>query len=185
MHAFSVFIKFCAATASTHMRDLGYLFDQHFRLLRERGGFCQGHARIQTHSDQQRALVKRRQKGCGEERYRCRRGKNGRRTRCQRCARVREHTAQCAAVASFEPHQKFSVAVIQRFHVRKQVVRKHGCNGDRNREGRERCYDEGHTERHKQSPLDTGQCKQRNENQHDDNGGVQDGRAHFERCSHH
>jgi hypothetical protein len=71
--------------------------------------------------------------------------------------------------------------MIERLHAWQQVEGEHRRHRHRHHQRGQRRHDESDAERHEQASFHTGQREQRQENQHDDDGCVEDGRTHFHR----
>ena len=138
-------------------------------------------AGVEQHVHRQRAFVERRQEGAREERDAGGGERDHRRRAGEEPAAVAEGPVQQLRVPALEPGHQRAVAGMQLLHPRQQVVGQHRRDGDRDDHAGEDGDDVGHAERREQAALDAGQDEQRHEHQHDDEGGVDDGGAHFQR----
>ncbi|MNQ96758.1 hypothetical protein D3C85_1123760 [compost metagenome] len=69
--------------------------------------------------------------------------------------------------------------MLQRLHPRQQIEGQHWGDGHRNHQRGQGRDDEGDPQRYEQPPFHARQGEQRQEHQHDDDGGVEDGRTHL------
>jgi hypothetical protein len=181
VHALGVLVQLGPPTAPSDVRHFGHLLDQHFGLARQSRGFAQRDAGVQAQADQQRAFVEGRQEGRWEERHGGRGHQHGRARRRHGGLGPVQHALQAAAVARLEPGQHLGVAVVQVLHPRQQVEAEHGRHRHRDDQRGQRRDDERDAQRHEQLAFQPRQREQRDEDEHDDDRGVEDGRAHFHR----
>ena len=88
---------------------------------------------------------------------------------------------QQSRVPAFEVGDQPAVTMAHLLHARQQVIRHHRRQSDRDDHAGQNGHDVGHAQRREQPPLNARQDKQRHKHQHDDDRGIHDGRAHFER----
>ena len=174
-------VEFRPAAASPNVHDFRYRFDQHLGLLRQDRRLGQRDTRIESHADQQGSLIEGRQEGLGKKWHGCRSHHNGEGTCRQRGSWPVQHRLQTAPITSLQPSQQFRVAMIERLHARQQVEGEHRRHRHRHHQRGQRRHDESDAERHEQASLHARQCEKRQENQHDDDRCVEDGRTHLHR----
>jgi hypothetical protein len=84
-----------------------------------------------------------------------------------------------------EPDDQSRFAMIMNDQRRQQVGREHRRDDDRNQQRSQNGNDVSDAERHEQPPFDAGQREQRDEDQRDDQGRIDDRRAHLQRGGNH
>ncbi len=91
-----------------------------------------------------------------------------------------EHALQAARIPVLHPSLHPGVAVLQPLDLGQQVVGHHRRDGNGHQHRRQQRNDIGHCQRLHEPALNTRQEKQRQQHQHNDDGGVDDGRAHLQ-----